>query len=278
MKSTRLLLLVAWLACGSLNLAFGQDKSAPVYQLIAHRGGVVEDKFPDNSLAALQAGAARKYRGIEVDIRETKDGVLIMQHDPDLKLNFGDPRKIFESNWADLASLHTPSGQKILTFEELVAAAKAHGLSLMLDSKDPHAPDFVGKVDAILTKYDMLGRCYIIGTSDAMDHFTGKALVGRRFRSLKQRVEADPAEKKGSFLFEEGRNLTEEMVRWAQAHGVEVIPSINAYHYYNPATMAGKSRAEIAPPILAAAERDVRKFQALGITIFQIDSEFDGWF
>ena len=61
-------------------------EAAQTYHLIAHRGGVVEDKFPDNSAAALAAAVARGYWGIEIDIRETKDGVLVMQHDPDLEL------------------------------------------------------------------------------------------------------------------------------------------------------------------------------------------------
>jgi len=53
-------------------------------------------------------------------------------------------------------------------------------------------------------------------------------------------AEADPTAKERIFLFDEGRNLTAEMVRWAQAHGVRVVPSINVYHYYDPATMTGK--------------------------------------
>lgn len=261
-------------------LGLGANGAVPAspYRLIAHRGGVVEELFPDNSAAAVHGAVARGYWALEVDIRETKDGVLVMQHDPDLKLNFGDPRQIYESTWKELSTLRTAKGERILTFDELVALAKAHGLKLMLDSKNPHSSDFVRKVDAILTQHDMVGHCYVIGTGDSMDHFTGRAMVGRKFRSLQPRLEADPAAKAGTFLFEEGRNLTEERVRWAQAAGVLVVPSINTYHYYDPATMAGKSREEIAPLILAAAERDVRKLQALGVTTFQIDSEFDLWF
>jgi len=256
-------------------VAFG---AAP-YQLIAHRGGVVEDKFPDNSAAALQAAVARGYRGLEIDIRETKDGVLVMQHDPDLQLNFGDPRKIFESSWDELRSLRTKSGNQALwTFDEVVSAAHAAGLRLMLDSKAPHSADFPAKVEAVLAKHDMFANCYVIGTGDVMDRLTGKARVGKKFRSLKPLIEGDPALKEKYFLFEEGRTLTPEMVQWAQARDILVVPSINTYHYYDAATMAGKSREEIAPAILAAARRHVEQFKALGVTEFQIDSEFDGWF
>ena len=68
------------------------------------------------------------------------------------------------------------------------------------------------------------------------------------------------------------------MVRWTLAQGITVVPSINAYHYYDASTMAGKSRDELAPIIMAAAQRDIEKLKALGVTRFQIDSEFDRWF
>jgi len=268
------------LAC-LLLLATGIAASAAgsSYRLFAHRGGVVEDKHPDNSAAALQAAVARGYWGLEIDIRETKDGVLVMQHDPDLQLNFGDPRPIFASTWAELQPLRTKAGaQALWRFEDVVKAAHDAGLHLMLDSKDPHAPGFPEKVEAILRQHDMLGRVVIIGTADAMNHFTGKAPVGKKFRSLQPLVDADPAAKEKFFLFEEGRTLTEAMIKWAQARGLRIIPSVNVYHYYDPATMTGKPRAEIAPIILAAARRHIEQFKALGVTEFQIDSEFDAWF
>ncbi|MBL9200857.1 MAG: hypothetical protein JNL39_10140 [Opitutaceae bacterium] len=249
------------------------------HRLIAHRGGVVEGKFPDNSAAALQAAVARGYGMIEVDIRETKDGVLVMQHDPDLRLNFGDARRIFETPFAALKALRTTvAAQPLLTFDELVAAAKAAGLRLMLDSKNPHSPDFPRKVEAILARHGMVGSCYVIGTGDAMSHFLGKALVGFKYHSLRPRLEADPSLKEKVFLFDEGRTLTAEMVRWAQVQGVKVVPSINVYHYYDAATMAGKSRAELEQLILPRAKAHIDALKALGVTEFQIDSEFDGWF
>lgn len=252
---------------------------APPYQLIAHRGGVVEDKFPDNSAAALAAAVARGYWMLEVDLRETKDGVLVMRHDADLKLDYGDPRAVFATTWDEIRRLQTPlAAQRIWRFDDLVPAAKAAGLRLMLDSKDPHTPDFPQKVEAILAKHDMVASCYIIGTGDTLTHFTGKALVGLKFRALRPKLEADPSLKTKYFLFDEGRTLTEEMVRWAQARGVKVVPSINVYHYYDAKTMTGKSRAELEQLILPRAKAHIEALKALGVTEFQIDSEFDRWF
>ena len=147
----------------------------------------------------------------------------------------------------------------------------------MIDSKDPHSAEFCAKVEAVLKQHDMLERSLIIGTRDALDHFLGKAPVGLKYRPLRARAEKDDTAKQRYLLFDHG-TLTEEMVNWTKAQGIAVIPSINVYHYYDATTMAGKSRDELAPIILAAAQRDIENLKALGVRSFQIDSEFDRWF
>jgi hypothetical protein len=249
------------------------------YKLIAHRGGVVEDKFPDNSAAALKAAVDRGYWMIEVDIRETKDGELVMRHDADLKAYYGDARRVHEATWNEIRGLRSDvAGQSLWRFEDMVKAARAGGVRLMLDSKDPHSPDFVRKLEVILARHEMLAGCYVIGTADALNHFAGKALVGLKFRALRPKIESDPTLKDRYFLFEQGTTITEEMVKWAQARGIKVVPSINTYHYYDAKTMTGKSRAELGDLILPQARKHIEWLKALGVTEFQIDSEFDGWF
>lgn len=269
-------------AVGVLNLSFGHfsgvAKIDPVYKLIAHRGGVVEDKFPDNSGPALQAAAERGYWGLEIDIRETKDGVLVMRHDADMEQYYNDSRQLADLTWDELNRLQpTIAGHRTLRFEDVVRAARDAGLWLMLDSKAPHSPEFCAKVEAVLKEHNMLDHCLVIGTRDALEYFLGKAPVGLKYRPLRARLEAEPEAKTRYFLFDHG-TLTADMVQWAQGLGVKVVPSINVYHYYDLKTMTGKTREELAPTILAAAKVDIEKLKALGVTTFQIDSEFDRWF
>lgn len=279
--STSAVKFASWLfrlVVATFTLTSAVAKIDPAFKLIAHRGGVVEDQFPDNSASAIQAAIARGYWGIEIDIRETKDGVLVMRHDADLKLYYNDPRQLADLTWNQLNELpSTIPGHRTLRFEEGVKAARDAGLWLMIDSKDPHSAEFCAKVEAVLKQHDMLERSLIIGTRDALEHFLGKAKVGLKYRPLRARLDANPSAKNQYFLFDHG-TLTEEMVQWTQAQGIRVIPSINVYHYYDAGTMAGKSREELAPIILAAAQSDIEKLKALGVTSFQIDSEFDRWF
>jgi glycerophosphoryl diester phosphodiesterase len=277
---THLRHLVGWLLLGLPTAFVGLAAQPPSkeYKLILHRGGVVEDKFPDNSAAALKAAAERKVWMVEVDIRETKDGALVMRHDADLKQYYGDARQVKDTTWDEMRALHSYiADQRLWRFEDMVKAAHEAGLRLMLDSKDPHSPDFCAKLEAILKKYNMVDSCYIIGTRDALDYFYGKALVGLKYPALRVKIEVDPSAKSKYFLFGQG-DMTEEMVRWAQAQGLKVVPSINVYHYYDQKTMAGKPRSELEKIIFAAARKDIEKFKALGVTEFQIDSEFMSWF
>lgn len=252
--------------------------AAPAFKLIGHRGGVVEELFPDNSAAALKAAVARGYWGVEIDIRETKDGVLVIQHDADLMKNFGDPRAIKDVTWDEMSGWRTKNAnQSPWRFEDVIQAAHDAGLHVMLDSKEPHSADFVNKVEAILIAHSMLDRSLIIGSGDALKHFFGKAPVGLKYRSLRPRLEKDPTLKDSYFLFDEGTTLTADMVKWAQSQGVRVVPSINVYHYYET-SMQGKSRDEMAAIMLPRARAHIEALKALGVTEFQIDSEFDTWF
>lgn len=262
-----------------MNVAAAEKSAAGgSYRLIAHRGGVVEEQFPDNSRGALEAALARGYWMLEVDIRETKDGVAVMRHDPDLKLYHDDARKVQDLTWAELQPLRSKlADQPLLRFEELVIACKGK-VFLMLDTKDPHTPDFPARIEAILRRHGMLESCYVIGTTASRRHFLGKARVGANQAALKAALAEDPKAKDRYFLFEHGNRLDAEKVSWAKANGVKIVPTVNIFHYYDQATMAKLPPAEVKQLILAAARRDIERLKAEGIREFQIDSEFDGWF
>lgn len=50
--------------------------------VIAHRGAA--RRFPENSLEAVEAAFEAGADGVEVDLRLTKDGTIVLQHDPGL--------------------------------------------------------------------------------------------------------------------------------------------------------------------------------------------------
>src|SRR5690606_24765534 len=70
---------------GQLNAQVAQNS----YHLIAHRGGIVDSLTAENSLPALKKASKDGYWMVEVDLRLTRDSVLIIHHDPNFKRYFG---------------------------------------------------------------------------------------------------------------------------------------------------------------------------------------------
>ena len=74
------------LAVIALLLGCQTDPSLPLpaeLKIIAHRGGVVGEEFAENSPAEIEAAVERGYWMVELDIRESRDGRLVVYHDED---------------------------------------------------------------------------------------------------------------------------------------------------------------------------------------------------
>lgn len=86
-------------------------------RLIAHRGahsksaGIIENTM-DSFQKALDSGCW----GIEVDVHSTADGVIVVQHDPDLKRLWGHSEAIADLDFAALRALEP----RIPTLQEVI--------------------------------------------------------------------------------------------------------------------------------------------------------------
>ncbi len=238
---------------------------SPSYRLIAHRGGVVEGQFPENSAASIQEAIKRGYWMIEVDIRETKDGKAIAQHDRDFQRFYHHPGKASEMTWDEIRKLRSDSdNERPLLFEEV--AALCHGkLFLMLDTKEPHTPELLQQIEDILKKYNLLSSAYVIGTAESGEHLKGKAKVGKDRAYIEQAMRKGENVQDLYFLFAHGNGLDQATIRWAKELGLTLVPSINTFHYKDENMME-------------EAKADITRLKAAGVTEFQIDSEYDRWF
>jgi len=232
---------------------------------IAHRGGVVDQRFSENSPASLEAAVNNGYWMIESDIRETKDGRLITHHDPDFVRFYGDAHKVPEMTFAEVRRLRAkPGGTAPMSFAELVDACKGR-LRLMLDTKEPsHPAAFYREMERELLRTNLLASAYVIGTEESRKHFHGKAKVGVTFARLKEAVAAGEQAARLYFLFEWGKTLTAEQVKFAQGQGVTVVPSVNSFHY----------GADVEQS-LRLGTADIRRLRPMGVTEFQMDSVYE---
>ena len=114
-------------------------------QTIAHRG--YKAKFPENTMSAFRGAADVGTHAIETDVHLTKDDVVVLSHDGDLKRCFGKDEKIIDCCWEDIRDLQTlatprqtmPSLQDLLEF--LASPDTSEDIWLLLDIKVNNSPN-----------------------------------------------------------------------------------------------------------------------------------------
>lgn len=96
-------------------LSGAQEQTVRVF---SHRGGRIE--FDENTLGAFQASYDAGYRGFETDIRMTSDGQLVITHDSKLDRTTDGTGVVEHHTAAEIRSLCTKGGHKLLFLDELL--------------------------------------------------------------------------------------------------------------------------------------------------------------
>lgn len=235
-------------------------------KLIAHRGGIVEGQYAENGKQAIEAAIKRGYYMLELDLRETKDGEIILQHDPDFNRFYGVNKMVEAMTWPEISQLRTsPGNEAPLRLEDALPLCK-NKIQIMVDTKgEKHPLAFYEKMERLLAENGLLQHALIIGSEESRDYFLGKAKVGVNLKFLKDAIRKRQDVSNLYFLFMHGNELTPEIVAYAEKYGVLVVPSVNLFHYKNIDPMEG-------------AKHDIEWLKAEKVIYFQIDSEFDRWF
>ncbi|KAI9673343.1 MAG: hypothetical protein M1829_004110 [Trizodia sp. TS-e1964] len=74
-------------------------------QAIAHRG--YQAKYPENTLISFAGAVQVGAQALETDIHLSKDGVVVLSHDGNLKRCYGRDEKIADCDWDYLSTLRT---------------------------------------------------------------------------------------------------------------------------------------------------------------------------
>ena len=109
-------------------------------QVIAHRGASAV--APEHTHEAYGLAVAQGAHVLELDVRATADGELVVVHDPTLTRTIGDARRVDTLTRAALAGL-VPSTRP-LTLDAVLERYSA-ALRLLVELKDPE-PDWEGLV------------------------------------------------------------------------------------------------------------------------------------
>lgn len=110
--------------------------------LVAHRGGA--GLAPENTLAAIDSGIARKANLLEIDIRQTLDGHIVVMHDKDIDRTTTGSGNIKDLTLAEIRALSAAKNWdgkykdvKVPLLSEVLDRVMASNAQLIIEIKDP---------------------------------------------------------------------------------------------------------------------------------------------
>lgn len=135
-------------------------------QITAHRGSSRE--APENTMAAMKKAVADLADFVEIDVQETKDGVVVLGHDTTLKRVSGINHPISFYTFEELQKLDVGTwfsadykGERIPSLAETMEFCKGR-ININIEIKDlgrdSHLPD---KVFELIEKYQMKEQCAV---------------------------------------------------------------------------------------------------------------------
>ena len=135
--------------------------------IVAHRGDSVV--APENTMPAFELALAEEPEWVEFDVHETKDGVMIVSHDDNLKRVTGKKVYVHELTYEELEKLDCGSwfsdeyaGLKFSTFDEVLKTFKDSNIRLQVEIKPTkYDHELEEKVLKIINDNGMHDRCII---------------------------------------------------------------------------------------------------------------------
>jgi len=158
-------------------------------KLIAHRGCSQEN--PQNTIKAFKAAYTEEsIKGIELDVRETLDGVLVVYHDKNLKSLTDKEGVISKTHSSKVLSAEVlNSGERIPTLEQVLQTTPKN-MEIIIEVKQPGIEDKVAEkasnLDQKVTVYtfNMSGLQKLSKHSLRTGYLFKERKINRIFRNL----------------------------------------------------------------------------------------------
>lgn len=134
--------------------------------VMAHRGDSSE--APENTMAAFESAIDNMADYIELDVQMTKDGVVVVSHDSNLRRVTGVNKNIWQVTYDEIKDLDAGSffdpqfaGETIPTLEEVVQLTKGK-IRLNIEMKPTgHEIGFEAEVARIIEEYGIEDSCMV---------------------------------------------------------------------------------------------------------------------
>jgi len=122
--------------------------------VVGHRGA--RALAPENTLEGIRAAAKCRADAVEVDVRLTKDGSLILMHDETADRTTSIKGRVEDLSLEEIKAIDT-GGQKIPTLEEALALVHELDMSIIVEMKEEGIEELVAEAllgsNAIVTSF-----------------------------------------------------------------------------------------------------------------------------
>lgn len=205
-------------------------QKAPLFgsYITSHRGN--SSIAPENTLPAIQEAINAMSDYVEIDVQETKDGVIVLLHDSNLKRTTGVNKSIWNVTYEELKTYD--AGRKsrqmyrntpIPTLEEALLLCQ-NTIFMNIEIKiTNHEQQLVEKVVRMLEEYEMEDQCVITSTNYGVLSRVKKAnesiktgyIMSLAYGFFYNRKYADFFSVKSNFI-------TQDMIGLAHSYGKEI--------------------------------------------------------
>jgi glycerophosphoryl diester phosphodiesterase len=141
-----------------------RDAACPFTLGVAHRGAARH--APENTLAAIDLAIELGAHAVELDVRTTSDGVLVLMHDSTVDRTTDGGGEVAAMSWAELQALTVPSAfegvpdQAVPSFLEALEHIDGRAV-VDVDVKDASASALAADIRAA----GMVERCFLLTKS-----------------------------------------------------------------------------------------------------------------
>lgn len=152
------------------NGVFGVEDALSPIKITSHRGNSIS--APENTMYSIASAVEELADYAEIDVQETKDGTVVLLHDPSLKRTTGVNKYIWELTYDEVLELDAGSwfspefaDAKIPTLEEVLGFCKGK-INLNIELKlNGHSQDLETKVVNLIEQYGFERQCVITSST-----------------------------------------------------------------------------------------------------------------
>ena len=195
--------------------------------ITAHRGA--SGRAPENTLASISAAIEDRADWVEIDVQETKDGIVVVAHDSDLKKVSGNGIKIWEATADELRSVDIGSyfgpnfkNERVPTLAEVLHVCKGKARVNIELKYYGHDQDLERKVIELVEKSAMVDDIVIMSLEASRIQKVKRLRPDWTVGLLTAVAIGDLTRAKADFLAVNSKLATREFIRSAHQKGKKV--------------------------------------------------------